>query len=237
MILMFFNTKGGAGKTTAALTFLASIADHNAKHKKQIKAKVFDTDPQGSLATFFERRIDLGLNDLSITANILDLKSGDHISNDEARDLIVEAEEEADIVVVDCAGNFRDEAVNIIFAADLVLVPCSLIMLDADVAMPITQQVNDVAKTNESHAQAKILLTKTRAIASKSAKALREMITEDYPTMKTEIRDLPALSEMASYGLYLHEMLGQGSSQKSLISGLKIAHALKDEVIQISHES
>ena len=105
MIVTFYSSKGGCGKTSSALALLSAIAEknHTSSLAEKIRVAAVDVDPQGSLSNFARERAARGLPSHGIS----------HYSKQAATDAADEIKElarENDLVIVDTQGAYSGAA-------------------------------------------------------------------------------------------------------------------------------
>lgn len=232
MIVSVFNTKGGSGKTSTSTLLLSAIAKSNAEGNRAIKTIAMDTDPQGTLSAFFYRRAKSDRPDLAITHQIMNLQGkAPGFSSEEAQVHLRNCAEICDMLILDCAGSFDTSAAAAILVSDIVVVPAAMVTAEISVAIPIIRGINRTAEVHGLDVTACLAINREEPIPSKTQKALGQIVEEeDIPVLSTRIPRLGVIAEMISHGLYLHEMQGQGSSEKSLTRSLGKGAGLLGEI-------
>ena len=232
MIISIFNTKGGSGKTATATLLLSAIAEFNASSDAPVKTIVIDTDPQGTLSTFFARRANRQRPTLSIENRVVNLHAkANRLTNDKVHAILRDANKECDLLILDCAGSYDPDASAAILVSHLVIVPAALAMGEIGVALPIIHQMNTGAAAAGLPLRACLAINREEPIPSKSQKALSQIIEEeDVPRFETRVPRLGVIAEIVQHGLYLHEMQGLGSSEKSIAKSLTVARRFLAEL-------
>ncbi len=126
-ILTIISQKGGVGKTTIAI-HLAVEAE-----RKGYTTAVFDLDPQGSAASWSDKRESSTPTVVPAQANRLET-------------LIEQARgQNADLVIIDSAPNADSSSLAAAKTADLILIPCRAAAFDL-AAIPTTLDLAHIAK-------------------------------------------------------------------------------------------
>lgn len=125
--IAIISQKGGAGKTTVAV-HLAVEAE-----RRGYRTAIFDLDPQGSAASWSDKRESESPAVVPAQANRLE-----HLM-EQARG------QNADLVIIDSAPNADNASLAAARAADLILVPCRPAAFDL-AAIPTTLSLAEIAK-------------------------------------------------------------------------------------------
>ena len=142
MITLFGGTKGGAGKTTAAINTATALA-HGGAH-----VIVVDVDKQRSAAKWHVRRVEAGHK----PAMTLVEKQGNVFAT------IVDLDKHYDHVIVDAAGDDNQEMRTAMTAADLMIVVLRPSQLDVETLEEFTDVI-DTAKDFNPDLQVRSLIT------------------------------------------------------------------------------
>jgi chromosome partitioning protein len=129
--ITFANQKGGVGKSTTAINLAAAIVEAGKS------AAIFDTDPQGSVATWFATR-----------PESYEFPTADKIKPNQIADSILAARKAGvDYLIIDTPG--RDElTVNAaISGSDYVIIPCRPTVIDIQATLPTLQVVQRLQKS------------------------------------------------------------------------------------------
>lgn len=142
MITLFGGTKGGAGKTTAAINTATALA-HTGAH-----VILVDVDKQRSAAKWHARRVEAGQE----PAMTLVEKQGNVYAT------IVDLDKHYDHVIVDAAGDDNQEMRTAMTAADLMIVVLRPSQLDVETLEEFTDVI-DTAKDFNPELQVRSLIT------------------------------------------------------------------------------
>jgi len=126
MITLFGGTKGGAGKTTAAINVATSLAANGAS------VVLVDADKQRSAAKWHARRVDAGHE----PAMTLVEKQGN------VHAMVTDLNKHYDHVVVDAAGDDNQEMRTAMTAADLMIVVLRPSQLDVETLEEFTDVID-----------------------------------------------------------------------------------------------
>lgn len=142
MITLFGGTKGGAGKTTAAINTATALA-HTGE-----RVILVDVDKQRSAAKWHARRVEAG----HMPAMTLVEKQGN------VHATIVDLDKHYDHVIVDAAGDDNQEMRTAMTAADLMIVVLRPSQLDVETLEEFTDVI-DTAKDFNPALQVRSLIT------------------------------------------------------------------------------
>jgi chromosome partitioning protein len=214
--IVLASPKGGAGKTTSALTLATRLALHT-------PVTVIDADPQHYIQTWSEGQT---LPDtLSIVAE-----------NDE--DNIVEAIEEAaertPFVIVDLEGTASKMVLLAVSQADLVLIPMQPSPMDAQMAAKTLRVVYQQEKLSGRAVKHAVFLTKHKAeqFASRGQKALMASLRErNVPVLTTGLPELEAYRAQVGFGVPLEKL--DPKEVSNIPKAIEYAENFAAEVIEV----
>jgi len=161
-VIVISNSKGGVGKST--LVFLLSL-----NLCTTCKVAILDMDLQGSLSH------------LSETVNKI------HITTDKT---ILEKDEGFDLIFVDTPPYLSSELNNLIFRADLIIVPTKAGILD----LLAIQGTIDLISKADKESSSLIVLNMVKANTTLTAEILKRVESYDISVAKTHISDLVAFT-------------------------------------------
>ena len=113
-VIVFASSKGGAGKTTAAVTLAGELARQGSN--KNIGVSLIDADPNQHSAAW--AKLDGKLENIELF---------DNVTEDNILDVIEQAEKKTPFVIVDLEGVASSAVIGAISRADLVIIPCQFL--------------------------------------------------------------------------------------------------------------
>ena len=159
-VISFASSKGGVGKTTTSLLLAMTFVD------RALNVALLDCDPNQPLTKWAD------------TAHRRPVPTV--IGNIKTDTLITTIDTEAarrDLVLIDLEGSASRIAGYAIARSDLVIVPMGPSCLDAHEAARAIDLVRQEEQLLRRSIAARVLLTQTKAIATKSEKALKRELT------------------------------------------------------------
>lgn len=200
-LVLFANTKGGSGKTTAALVFAGEVVRHDAR------VLLFEGDPNAPLARWARNRgvPVLQGNDVrpksaaqALTA-IEEAGLGKRLllvhDSDEERvfDWVEAATSWAHVVVADPEGSPNQWLQDVALSADLVVVPFAPTALDAHQVAKTITVLGRVGRRTGTPVPYRVLLTRAGVIQTRDERRIRAALADDgVPVLSTSLRDRPA---------------------------------------------
>ena len=122
-IIALANQKGGVGKTTTAINLAASLAILGKK------VLLLDADPQANATSGLGFDINAeGINLVAADTELPKMEQGHHV----VKRILAEVRDDYDYVLVDCSPSLGYTTVNVLTAADSVLIPvqCEYLALE-----------------------------------------------------------------------------------------------------------
>jgi len=183
--IVFASSKGGAGKTTAAIVLASELAQHNTS------VTLIDADPNQHSAKW-------ALKDGCPTNIKLVEKSTEETIIDD----IDNAQEKTAFVLVDLEGTASMAVASAISRADLVITLCQGSQDDADEAAKTIKLVNRQAKVLNRTIPFAVLMTRTNpAITPRTLKfIMNEFSVAGVDIFKTSLIDREAFRAIRSFG-------------------------------------
>lgn len=180
--------KGGTGKSTLAV-HLAVCGSRQGK-----AVAVIDLDPQGSAASWCERRAGGDVAVVAATAQ-------------ELPRLLAEARKQgADLVLIDTAGRSDVTTAHVIEAADLLLIPCRPSIYDLEASQRTADQIRKAGGK-----RAAFVLNAVPPRGSRAHEA-REALEPVLPVSPVELHQLVAYSDALNDGRSVEELEPAGKA-------------------------
>jgi chromosome partitioning protein len=136
MVIIIGSNKGGAGKTTTAITIAIGLA------KKGKEVCIIDADNQKSISRWASDREDSDKNNL---VNITCLQKTGNIEK-----TIKALKSKYDYIIIDVAGRNSRELITGMLCADILISPVQCSQLDLDTLEELEEQVERVSDLNPS---------------------------------------------------------------------------------------
>ena len=213
--IVFASSKGGAGKTTAAIVLASELAQHNTS------VTLIDADPNQHSAKW-------ALKD-GCPSNI---KLVEKSTEETIIDDIDNAQEQTAFVLVDLEGTASMAVASAISRADLVITLCQGSQDDADEAAKTIKLVNRQAKVLNRSIPFAVLMTRTNpAITPRTLKhIMNEFRDAGVDIFKTSLIDREAFRAIRSFGGTVNDLDPRQVS--GIDKATANAHALAVEVIE-----
>jgi len=217
--IVFASSKGGAGKTTAAILLASELASQGLK--KNIRLTLIDADPNQHSAKWANRA--------GCPENIQLIE---HVDEESIIDAIEQGEAQSQFVLIDLEGTASVAVANAISCADLVITLCQGSQDDADEAVKTIKLIKRQARVLGRAIPFSVLMTRTHpAITPRTYKHILKQFEEaGVDLFKTSLIDREAFRAIRSFGGILKDL------PKKEVSGLENAvkntKAFAAEVIQ-----
>lgn len=214
-IIVFASSKGGAGKTTAAIVLASELAQHNTS------VTLIDADPNQHSAKWAMK------DGCPSNIKLVEKSTEETIIDD-----IDNAQEQTAFVLVDLEGTASMAVASAISRADLVITLCQGSQDDADEAAKTIKLVNRQAKVLNRSIPFAVLMTRTNpAITPRTLKhIMNEFRDAGVDIFKTSLIDREAFRAIRSFGGTVNDL------DPKQVSGIEKAtanaHALAVEVIE-----
>ena len=213
--IVFASSKGGAGKTTAAIVLASELAQHNTS------VTLIDADPNQHSAKWAQK------DGCPSNIKLVEKSTEETIIDD-----IDNAQEQTAFVLVDLEGTASMAVASAISRADLVITLCQGSQDDADEAAKTIKLVNRQAKVLNRSIPFAVLMTRTNpAITPRTLKhIMNEFHEAGVEIFKTSLIDREAFRAIRSFGGTVNDL------DPKQVSGIEKAtanaHALAVEVIE-----
>ena len=214
-LVLFANTKGGSGKTTAALIFAMEALRADAR------VIILEGDPNAPLTRWARGRglpVLVGSEVQPKTAGqakaaIESAGAGSRLvlvqDSDEERvfDWIEAATSWAHIVVADPEGSPNQWLQDVALSADLVVIPFAPTALDAHQVAKTVTVLGRVSRRTRSPVPYRVMLTRCGAVQTRDERKIRQaLINDGVPMLETSLRDRPAFRAMFDLDKNLTEL-------------------------------
>ncbi|MGU9962110.1 MAG: ParA family protein [Candidatus Puniceispirillales bacterium WSBS_2018_MAG_OTU23] len=221
MLVVFGSTKGGTGKTTAALILAGELAQEG------LKTIVIDADPRQPMVAW--------ANMPNKPKNITVISCFDENA---ILDKIKKAKLAADAVIVDLEGRASRISSYAMSQADLVVIAAKEQHQDAAAAVKLIAEIKLDEEMLERPIPHIILLTQTRVVAkSRTSRFIGQEIAENpnMPCLNAEINERDAFSAIFSIGGTIHGF--KEKDVNNLAAAKKNAKAVAEEIINHAKEN
>jgi chromosome partitioning protein len=204
--IVFASSKGGAGKTTAAVILACELARQGAAKRFQIA--MIDADPNQHSAAWANkegRPENIQLIENATEENILDA--------------IDEAENKAAFVIVDLEGVASSAVIGAVSRADLVVIPCQPSQNDAKEAVKTIKTIQYSARVAGRKIPFAVLFTRlSAAIITKTGKYLAaEFDGAGVDLFECSLIDREAFKSVFSYGGTVNGLEGSTKREQESI--------------------
>lgn len=202
-LVLLANTKGGSGKTTAALVLAGELLSHRAR------VVLLEGDPNRPLVTWAQARgvpvIETSRARAKTPGEVVAMldnatKGAGHrlvVVHDDHQEGVFEwiegAASWAHFVIADPEGSPNEWLTDVASQADLVIIPFAPSALDAKQVSRTVQVLNRVAKRTGRAVNCRILLTRANAIMTRDEREIRQSLERNgLPLLTTTLRERPA---------------------------------------------
>ncbi len=216
MIISLANTKGGSGKTTAALLLAGELAANSS-------VTLIDADPRHPLTSWAMLP---GKPDAIIV-----VKSGGEKT---ILDEIAEAEKASDAVIIDLEGTASRLTSYAMSQSDLVIIPAQEQHQDVEAALDVIAEIHREMRVLRRQIPYTIVLTRTKVVAkSRTARHIAKQFAEntDIPVLAAEINERDAYAALFAIGGTLHQLAA--ADVNNLKAAKANAKAVSDEILTI----
>lgn len=215
-VITFANTKGGAGKTTAALLLTTELLHRN------YRVCVLDADPQRWFSKWHEG-----------AALMPRLSVETYVSAPTIQKIVHERRSQWDFVIVDLPGVQSPLLASAVGLSDLVLVPIQGSSMDAQGGAQVLDLLRYLDQKAGIRIPHSVVLSRVNpAITTRSMQAVKRLLSEkEIHVLDTPIAERAAFREMFDLNRPLRklESARTGSGEKSILN----AQAFADEVLAV----
>ncbi|MFN3828385.1 MAG: AAA family ATPase [Micavibrio sp.] len=214
-VIAFVSPKGGAGKTTAALTLASELV-----HQMEKPITIIDADPNYPFKRWvaLERKPEL--------LNVIFDESEETIL-----DNIERAKANSKVVLIDLEGTKNMRVGFAVSQADLVIIPVQGSILDANEAAEAIKLIKQTEKGFKRKIDFAILFTKMpAAIVTKNFSDIARQFAEyRIPVLGTRLLEREAFRTMFSTGRCLHDLTD--SQVGGLVKAREDSYALAEAIV------
>lgn len=184
-VIAFANPKGGAGKTTSALILASELA------AKGAQITIIDADPEKWISQWG-----------ALPGKPENVAIISEVSEDSIVDLIEDAANRSQFVIVDLEGTASLMVANAIGMADLVLIPTQGASMDAKGAAKTIRLIRNQSRMARREIPHAVLLTRTSAaVASRALRNVRDQLDKaGIDVLSTSIVERAAYRDILDYG-------------------------------------
>ncbi len=220
-LVLFANTKGGSGKTTAAMLLAGELLSHNAR------IVLLEGDPNRPLMAWAQARgapvIETSRTRVRTAADALcELEKASAQDRGEGRGRLIVVHDDdqeglfewiegasswAYFVIADPEGSPNEWLTDVTSQADLVIIPFAPSALDAKQVSRTVQVLTRVSKRTGRPVHYKILLTRAGAIMTRDEREIRAGLERaGLPLMSTALRERPAYRGLFKLDAVMNEL-------------------------------
>lgn len=219
-VITFANTKGGAGKTTAALLLTTELLHRN------YRVCVIDADPQRWFSKWYEG-----------AALMPRLSVETYVSAPTIQKIVHERRSQWDFVIVDLPGIQSPLLASAVGLSDHVLVPIQGSSMDAQGGAQVLDLLRYLDRKAGIRIPHSVVLSRVNpAITTRSMQAVKRLLSEQQITvLETPIAERAAFREMFDMHRPLRKLDGALSTggEKAVMN----AQAFADEVLRLASTS
>jgi chromosome partitioning protein len=215
-IITFANTKGGAGKTTAALVLATELA------RRGHRVAMLDTDPQQWITRWHR---------LSGAAMEFALVSG--VTEETIEQQIKDVKKRTDYIVVDLPGGLGPLLAKAIGLSDHVMVPVQGCAMDAAGAAQVLEILKELAAQCDIRIPHSVVLTRINSIITTRALLAVKMLLaqQQVHVLDTALIERAAYRDMFNAGGTLYTM--DPAHVSNLDKAQENARFLADEILRL----
>lgn len=224
--IVFASSKGGAGKTTAAVILACELARQG--QPKGIGVSLIDADPNQHSAAWAQ--LEGKPDNIALHAKV---------TEDNILDTIEDAQGQTPLVLVDLEGVASSAVLAAISRADLVIIPCQPSQNDAREAAKTIKTIKTSSRITQRHIPFSVLFTRlSAAIVTKTSKHLTEEFNQaGIDVFDCSLIDREAFKSIFSFGGTIYDLeastkKAQQSIDRARDNAQLLAEELKRHLIQ-----
>jgi chromosome partitioning protein len=217
-VITFANSKGGVGKSTAALITAQVLV------KQGAPTTVIDADPNQPLAKWSKRDPDNCPSSLNVIGNVTEETILDVIDDAAIRD---------PFVIIDLEGSRNVTVSYAIGRSDVVIIPMQGSQLDADEAAQVIKLIKREEKAFGRKIPFFVLFTRTNVIEARDVKHVRnELADNNIPVLKVSLAERSAYRTIFQLGGSLYDLTSAevASPRKATENAEAYVKILVDEI-------
>jgi chromosome partitioning protein len=190
-VISFANPKGGAGKTTSALLLAGELADRGGS------VAIIDADPERWISQWG-----------ALPGKPKNITILSDVSEDTIVDLVEDAANEYQFVIIDLEGTASLMVANAIGMSDLVIIPTQGASMDAKGASKTIKLIRNQARLAKREIPYAVLLTRvSAAVASRSLRNVRDQLDlAGVDVLTTSIVERAAYRDVLDFGGVLSKL-------------------------------
>lgn len=217
--IVFCSSKGGVGKSTAALVLSQVLAQHGSK------VKIIDTDPNQPIADEWWQNAspNYPLN--------IDVQGG--VNENTIIDVIDESAHTHSFVIVDLEGSANMTASYAISRSDMVIIPMAGTKLDSREAAKVIAFIEREGKARRSNIPYRIMFSKCSAIQTREGKDIRkELIEAKLPILAHGMMNKAAFSSIFGFGCTLYQLNKEdvSNAESAIVNAEQVATDILQEL-------
>jgi chromosome partitioning protein len=219
-IIVFASSKGGAGKSTAAVILATELAI------RDTKVTIIDADPNKPLSRW--AKLEGKPKNLTVIGDV---------SEDTIIDIIDDAANSAKFVIVDLEGTASMMVGYALSRAELMIIPTQGSPMDATEAIKAINLIQKHEKAHRVKIPYSVLLTRTSAALNpRTLKSIVQEFQENHiPIMRTQMHERDAFKAIFSFGGGLREL--DPSQVRNIEAAKENAEAFAMEAVLLLKDS
>lgn len=216
-VITFANSKGGVGKSTAALITAQVMVEQGAG------VTIIDADPNQPLAKWKARAPDLCPQGLTVI---------DGVTEENILDAIDDASVRDPFVLIDLEGSRNVTVSYAIGRSDMVIIPMQGSQLDADEAAQVIRLIKREEKAFGRTIPYTVLFTRTNVIEARDVKHVRsELHNNQIPVLEVSLAERSAYRTIFQIGGSLYDLTDAevASPEKAVVNAETYVQVLIDQ--------
>lgn len=214
-VVTFANTKGGAGKTTAALVLASELSTRG------IRVTMLDADPSGWLTRWWHKQV------------VTPFLTVQQVTDETIEEATMKAKKAGGYVLIDLPSSGETVLARAVALADRVLVPVQGCAMDAQGGAEVLDLLNELdTRCNVKIAHSVVLTRVNAAVTTRALHAAKDFLSaRGIETMGTAITERAAYRDVFDKGGLIHDL--DPMEVSNLSRALDNAARFADEVMQL----